>query len=170
MLLTPSKPVSQELSGLTLLTKGQMAGPQNVVSTCPLPLDTFCFPCHWTGLEPTPELEHWENSQMGLAISDLQPPLPGRWRKLTLRQPGALGKQAPDLPGLPETGPTARVASPVPSHQQASQRQAPGGATAAQELIGCPQKGHRSLPPACKLPLVSCTWQRGSQLPGPHPP
>lgn len=81
--------------------------------------------------------------------------------KLALRQPGAQGEPAADLPGLPETGPETGPAAvsggprPLPLVRQPKAGGLPGGATTAQELIGCPRAGSLQPAPACKLPLVS---------------
>lgn len=81
---------------------------------------------------------------MGLAISGPQSAhhslLPGRWGKLTLRQPGAQGEPEADLPGLLETGPAAVSGGPrpLPPARQPKAGGLPGGATTARELIGCP--------------------------------
>lgn len=107
------------------------------MGTCPPP-------CHWAGLEPIPDLGLGENSQVGLAISGPQSAhhslLPGRWGKLTLRQPGAQGEPEADLPGLLETGPAAVSGGPrpLPPARQPKAGGLPGGATTARELIGCP--------------------------------
>lgn len=134
-------------------------------------------PCHWAGLEPTPDLGLGENSQVGLVISGPQSTNHsllslGNWGKLTLRQPVAQGEPAADLPGLPETGPAAVSGGPrpLPLAHQPKAGGLPGGATRARELIGCPGAGSPQPALDCKLPLVSYTWQRGSQLPAPHPP
>lgn len=56
---------------------------------------------------------------------------------------------------------------PLPLLLQPKTGRLPGGATAAWELIGCPARGHRSLPcRVCELPLVNCSWQ-GRSLPPP---
>lgn len=81
------------------------------------------------------------------------------------------GTERQICPGLPETGPRTLTGGPrpLPLLLQPKTGRPPGGATAAWALIGCPARGHRSLPcPACELPLVNGSWQ-GRALPPPFP-